>query len=86
MIDQDSENTRLAMQAINESLSELIKNEPSEIQERFTNALLNIAIHRLIEDEGTSRAATILWRLVDVIENEPTTNLDGPVELNQLNA
>ena len=86
MIDQDSENTRLAMQAINESLSELIKNEPNEIQERFTNALLNIAIHRLIEDEGASKAATILWRLVDVIENEPTTNLDGPVELNQLNA
>ena len=85
MTDQESKNTQLAMQTINNSLSELIAGEPREIQERFTNALLNIAVHRLIHDEGSSTAASILWRLVDIIQNDPHAMLDHPIELNQLN-
>ena len=85
MTDQESKNTQLAMQTINNSLSELIAGEPREIQERFTNALLNIAVHRLIHDEGSNPAASILWRLVDIIQNDPHAMLDHPIELNQLN-
>ena len=85
MTDQESKNTQLAMQTINNSLSELIAGEPTEIQERFTNALLNIAVHRLIHDEGSNNAASILWRLVDIIQNDPHAMLDHPIELNQLN-
>ena len=85
MTDQESRNTQLAMQTINDSLSDLIASEPAEIQERFTNALLNIAVHRLIHDEGSNTAASILWRLVDIIQNDPNAMLDQPIELNQLN-
>ena len=85
MTDQESRNTQLAMQTINNSLSDLIASEPTEIQERFTNALLNIAVHRLIHDEGSNTAASILWRLVDIIQNDPNAMLDQPIELNQLN-
>ena len=85
MTDQESKNTQLAMQTIDNSLSELIAGEPREIQERFTNALLNIAVHRLIHDEGSNTAASILWRLVDIIQNDPHAMLDHPIELNQLN-
>ena len=85
MTDQESRNTQLAMQTINDSLSDLIASEPTEIQERFTNALLNIAVHRLIHDEGSNTAASILWRLVDIIQNDPNVMLDQPIELNQLN-
>ena len=85
MTDQESRNTQLAMQTINDSLSDLIASEPTEIQERFTNALLNIAVHRLIHDEGSNTAASILWRLVDIIQNAPNAMLDQPIELNQLN-
>ena len=85
MTDQESRNTQLAMQTINDSLSDLIASEPTEIQERFTNALLNIAVHRLIHDEGSNTAASILWRLVDTIQNDPNAMLDQPIELNQLN-
>ena len=73
------------MQTINDSLSDLIASEPTEIQERFTNALQNIAVHRLINDEGSNTAASILWRLVDIIQNDPNAMLDQPIELNQLN-
>ena len=85
MSDQESRNTQLAMQTINDSLSDLIASEPTEIQERFTNALLNIAVHRLIHDEGSNTAASILWRLVDIIQNDPNAMRDHPIELNQLN-
>ena len=85
MTDQESRNTQLAMQTINDSLSDLIASEPTEIQERFTNALLNIAVHRLIHDEGSNTAASILWRLVDIIQNDPNAMRDDPIELNQLN-
>ena len=85
MSDQESRNTQLAMQTINDSLSDLIASEPTEIQERFTNALLNIAVHRLIHDEGSNTAASILWRLVDIIQSDPNAMLDQPIELNQLN-
>ena len=85
MTDQESRNTQLAMQTINDSLSDLIASEPTEIQERFTNALLNIAVHRLIHDEGSNTAASILWRLVEIIQNDPNAMLDKPIELNQLN-
>ena len=85
MTDQESRNTQLAMQTINDSLSDLIASEPTEIQERFTNALLNIAVHRLIHDEGSNTAASILWRLVDIIQNDPNAMLDQPIEQNQLN-
>ena len=85
MTDQESRNTELAMQTINNSLSELIASEPTEIQERFTNALLNIAVHRLINDEGSNTATSILWRLVGIIQNDPHEMLDHSIELNQLN-
>ena len=85
MSDQESRNTQLAMQTINDSLSDLIASEPTEIQERFTNALPNIAVHRLIHDERSNTAASILWRLVDIIQNDPNAMLDQPIELNQLN-
>ena len=84
--DREYQDTQQAMRKINDSLPEIMADEPQAIQERLTNALLNIAVHRLIHDEGPNTAASILWRLVDAIENEPTNNGDHPIELNQLNA
>ena len=84
-MDHEIINTQLAMQIISDSLSELITSEPKEVQERFTNALLNIAVHRLINDEGTNTAASILWRLVDTIQSDPQAITEHPIELNRLN-
>ena len=74
------------MRNITNSVSRLIQEEPQNIQGRYTNALLNVAIHRLIHDEGAKGAATILWRLADVIQDGNSSNGSEPIELNKLNA
>lgn len=43
-----------------------------------SNALLNLAVNRMLSEMGTQRAATLLIRLVDaVLEHEPNCECDG---------
>ena len=50
----------------------------------FDNALLNVAVHRVIEVEGAQRTATILLRLAEAVLAE--ANPQEPVELTALHA
>tara|TARA_B100000686_G_C16452844_1_gene793012 strand:- start:179 stop:445 length:267 start_codon:yes stop_codon:yes gene_type:complete len=77
-------NTEKAMRTASASLRESFSNEPVEIRQCMTNALLNIAISRLIEDEGKRNAAAILWRLVDHIQFNSTPTVNNPADLSAM--
>jgi hypothetical protein len=56
-----------------------------DIVDRFDNALLNIAVHRLVEEEGNTKTATILFRLAEAVAADDQRLSDNPVELTNLN-
>tara|TARA_A100001037_G_C15150017_1_gene638551 strand:- start:4392 stop:4652 length:261 start_codon:yes stop_codon:yes gene_type:complete len=77
-------NTQKAIRTASLSLMESFSTEPKEIRECMTNALLNIAVTKLIADEGKQTTATILWRLIDCIENDGTPTPTNPADLSTL--
>lgn len=82
--DADALNTQHAMNILHRVLPDAFEAESPAVQARFSNALLNVAVHQLIAEEGQTQAATLLWRLADTIStgNDP----DYPVELTRMDA
>ena len=56
----------------------------AEVSDRFNNALLNIVVQRLIEEEGQARVATILFRLAEAVASGEERHSPDPVELTKL--
>ena len=83
--DCDLRKTMRAMEVLASWIPRLYREVESDIADRFDNALLNIAVHRLVEEEGKAKTATILFRLAEAVAADDQRLSDNPVELTNLN-
>jgi hypothetical protein len=51
----------------------------------IANALLNLAVARMIEEEGRPRASTLLLRLGDVVGSSATPESVSPIDISRRN-
>ena len=80
-MDPDAHYTLLAMRALERLVPAALNRAPPPVRAKFNNALLNVAVNRLIDIEGPTTAATILWRLADLLENGHRPTPESPIEL-----
>ncbi|MEM7364766.1 MAG: hypothetical protein AAF525_12135 [Pseudomonadota bacterium] len=81
VVDPDAVHTEIAMQVLDRMIPDILDQNGPAVRARFDNALLNLAVNRLVAAEGTSTAATILWRLADVIQSGVDATPDKPADL-----
>lgn len=84
LADQDLKKTMRAMELLDPEVSGLRRQLEPGIADRFDNALLNIVVHRLIEEEGSMKTATMLFRLAEIIAEGKERNSENPAELTAL--
>lgn len=82
--DPDLRRTIEAMDLLESWIPDFLKSLDPDIADRFNNALLNIVVHRLIEEEGHAAVATILWRLAETVATGQEQHPSAPVELTKL--
>lgn len=82
--DLDLQKTVKAMELLDTWIARLQKQFAPDIVDRFDNALLNIAVHRLVEEEGAKKTATMLYRLAEIIAEGKERSFENPVELTKL--
>ena len=80
-IDPDAHYTQVAMRALSRFVPSSLDDAPDAVRTRFNNALLNVAVNRLIEVEGRTAAATILWRIVDALQDGYLPTPERPIDL-----
>ena len=80
-MDPDAYYTDIAMRALAHLVPAVLADAPESIRQRFDNALLNVAVNRLVEAEGRIAAATILWRLADVLQDGRLATPHRPADL-----
>jgi hypothetical protein len=59
----------------------VVFDQTPHLRASFDNALLNLAVNRIIAMEGEQVTSSILWRLADVIASGIKPTSDEPVEL-----
>jgi predicted nucleic acid-binding protein len=82
--DLDLQKTVKAMELLDTWIARLQEQFAPDIVDRFDNALLNIAVHRLVDEEGARKTATMLFRLAEIIAEGKDRSFENPVELNKL--
>tara|TARA_B110000444_G_C18495383_1_gene435462 strand:+ start:77 stop:415 length:339 start_codon:yes stop_codon:yes gene_type:complete len=70
-----------AMQVLEEKMLTVFEQTPLDLRASFDNALLNLAVNRIIAMEGEQVTSGILWRLADVIASGVKPTIEEPVEL-----
>lgn len=80
-IDPDVVHTEIAMQVLDRMIPDILEENGPAVRARFDNALLNLAVSRLVAAEGAVAAATILWRLADVVQSGTHATSDNPADL-----
>jgi hypothetical protein len=82
--DLDLQKTVKAMELLDTWIARLQEQFAPDVVDRFDNALLNIAVHRLVEEEGAKKTATMLYRLAEIIAEGKERSFENPVELTKL--
>ena len=82
--DLDLQKTVKAMELLDTWIARLQEQFAPDIVDRFDNALLNIAVHRLVDEEGAKKTATMLYRLAEIIAEGKERSFENPVELTKL--
>ena len=82
--DLDLQKTVKAMELLDTWITRLQEQFAPDIVDRFDNALLNIAVHRLVDEEGAKKTATMLYRLAEIIAEGEERSIENPVELTKL--
>ena len=82
--DPELRKTIEAMNLLDTWITEFQMGLDAEVSDRFNNALLNIVVQRLIEEEGQDRVATILFRLAEAVSSGEEHHSSDPVELTKL--
>ena len=82
--DLDLQKTVKAMELLDTWIARLQEQFAPDIVDRFDNALPNIAVHRLVEEEGAKKTATMLYRLAEIIAEGKERSFENPVELTKL--
>jgi len=70
-----------AMHVLEEKILTVFEQTPLDLRANFDNALLNLAVNRIIAMEGEQVTSGILWRLADVIASGVKPTIEEPVEL-----
>jgi len=70
-----------AMHVLEEKMLTVFEQTPLDLRASFDNALLNLAVNRIIAMEGEQVTSGILWRLADVIASGVKPTIEEPVEL-----
>lgn len=78
--DVDVYYTEKAMCALSEVLKESYDSLPDDLRDYFDNALLNIAVNRILEAEGPVTTATLLWRIADALQSGVKPTASNPLE------
>lgn len=78
--DVDVYYTEKAMCALSEVLKESFDSLPDDLKDHFDNALLNIAVNRIVRAEGPVTTATLLWRISDVLQSGIKPTASNPLE------
>lgn len=69
IIDGNQHDLQLAqLQIVMQRIQAALRNVPSAERIYLGNALLNLAVNRILCDEGSQRTASILMRLSDVVQ------------------
>lgn len=64
----DDEGVEVAqLQAVMHRIQQSLRSIPDEQREYVANALLNLAVSRMVKEEGSARTMSILLRLGDVV-------------------
>ena len=72
--------TEKAMCALSEVLKESFDSLPDDLRNHFDNALLNIAVNRIVGAEGPVTTATLLWRISDALQSGIKPTPGNPLE------
>ncbi len=72
VVDGDDHDVQLAqLQTVMQRIQAALGNVPTAERMYIGNALLNLAVHRILGDESPQRTASILMRLSDVVHVSP---------------
>lgn len=63
------------------AVERLVEGLPPHLSGALVNAMLNVAVERLIAEEGREGAAAILVSLADAIQGGADPSIDGPVRI-----
>tara|TARA_B100000212_G_scaffold140031_1_gene105491 strand:- start:443 stop:718 length:276 start_codon:yes stop_codon:yes gene_type:complete len=71
----------LAMETLERRIEPVVSEAPLTAQTRFNNALLNLAVNRIVAAEGGKFTAGILLRLAEAIARGAKPTPRAPVDL-----
>lgn len=72
VVDGDDHDVQLAqLQAVMQRIQSALRNVPAAQRMYLGNALLNLAVSRILCEEGSHRTAALLMRLSDVVHAHP---------------
>ncbi|MEM7020745.1 MAG: hypothetical protein AAF512_25815 [Pseudomonadota bacterium] len=75
-----------AMQVVKRWIPTELDDAPENVKAQFDNALLNVAVSRMVAAEGHEVAATVLWRLADALSEGAKPTSENPLDLSRLNS
>jgi len=73
--------TEAAMEALESLLPEALERDPHGTRATFNNALLNVAVNRIVAMEGPTATAALLWRLTDALASDRQPQPGAPLDL-----
>jgi hypothetical protein len=81
MVDEDGVEVA-QLQSVMQRIQHSLRDIPGEQREYVANALLNLAVSRMVREEGKARTLSILQRLGDVVDSgEPAPPSARAVDL-----
>ena len=70
------------LQSVMQRIQSSLRDIPLDQREYVANALLNLAVSRMVREEGAQRTSSLLWRLSDVVcSREPLPDASRAVDL-----
>ena len=77
----DVMHTEQAMAALEQLVPDSLAHLTPSVRSRFNNAILNIAVNRILAEEGATTTSVILARLSDAIISGRVPTSSGPIDL-----
>ena len=85
MIDDDCALEVAQLQSVMNRIQCMLHDVPQAQREYIANALLNLAVSRMLKEEGHSETASILMRLGDAVGSGDVPPPERPVDLSRMN-
>ena len=78
--------TERAMAVVERLVPESLDGAPAALQECLNNAMLNVAVNRILNVEGAAVTAAMLWRLADALSSGVRPGPDQAIDLRELHS